>query len=284
MLTAVLVFPPPRPEMPARGLQRAPDSSYQAGGEGCRPDRLADLPPNGADRQRCAEAEHQEQQSRERLDQGNRAADAVEQTARTGHYQAWIGFWQAIGMAGAFGAASIAAVYARRAAGQTKRAADEADKAFKMASDAFVATHRPRIHLRRAFNVSLVDERIPVTLEIANRGESGAVIKEIGVDLFARYLDGRRYAFQLLPSLRPEMAPPGKSVLMNLFGGSILSNEDRAAIKDGQAKLCLIALINYEDLNGLGRSAGVFRLFDPEKRRFFRPAEDDELAEWDYED
>jgi hypothetical protein len=71
---------------------------------------------------------------------------------------------------------------------------------------------------------------------------------------------------------------------MNVGGTASLTEADVAAITAKQAELCLMTIVNYTDTKGLLRSISAFRVWRPTKRRFVHVADDDEFAEWDYED
>lgn len=173
---------------------------------------------------------------------------------------------------------------ARRSANEAKRSADEAVQAFKLANDEFVSTHRPRMHLRRAYQVILQQGHVSANLEFVNRGETDAHIIEIGVDLFPRYPAPEMVAYHALPSPHPLILQPGRNAMMNMFGAATLTAADVSAIESGRAELCLLTIVNYTDTKGLSRSISAFRVYRPGKRRFVRVADDDEFAEWDYED
>jgi hypothetical protein len=181
------------------------------------------------------------------------------------------------------------AIFAARALATIRRAAEqsaaEAAKAASIAADEFVTTHRPRIHLRRVYQVLVQAPHAQALLQFVNRGETDAHIVEIGVDLFPRNrATDAMVNYHALPRRHARIIPPGKDAVMNVYGVSNLTQADVDAITAGDVQLCLLAIVNYTDSKGLLRSVSAFRAFDTGQRRFLRVAENDEFAEWDYED
>lgn len=137
---------PGEPNIAGYQHAKAPHQSHQAGGEGCRPKRLARLPnrKRAIEAERCAEAEDSDKASAETLDYAARSANAAEQAVLVANYQAEVMFWQTFATAWAFLAAAAAAWYAKRAADDTGRSA----KAAADAAQAAVAQHRPWLMVR----------------------------------------------------------------------------------------------------------------------------------------
>jgi hypothetical protein len=122
--SATWLFHPRYPDVPSRDRAHAPQHAYQAGGEGCRPDRLRLLPntakANG-ERTRCAEAAQNEQRAQEAVSEARYASDIAKQALLVSEYQGWAFFWQALAAIAALIAAGVAAYFAMRAV----RAADK---------------------------------------------------------------------------------------------------------------------------------------------------------------
>jgi hypothetical protein len=283
--TAVIIFsgiflvPPNVTE-----FQRAntPDRNQEQRLTGCDPKNLRALPNNDESQKRryeCAKADYAEKDVDANAVLNARSADAAEQTVLVSRYQAWTFFWQALGTVGAFFAAAIAAIYAKKAADNTKRSADIAHKEY-------LSAHRPRLRLRRVSDLYMAPaSTASVRLDFANVGESEARIIEYGVDLFFR-AKGDRGAFSAEPKPFVMAVPPGKQATLRINGGRPLSQADVDAINSGVADLCLLCIANYLDEVEIPvqRSTSVFRLYVPSRRRFVRVEENDEYAEWDYED
>ena len=179
-----------------------------------------------------------------------------------------------------FAARTLAAV--RQAAEQS---AAEAAKAASIAADEFLTTHRPRVHLRRAYQVNLQPGLVQAILQFVNRGETDAHIVSIGVDLLPRdQLSSDMVSYHALPKPHPLVIPPGQDAIMNVQGAFSPTEADVDAIRAGTIQLCLLTVVNYTDSKGLLRSVSAFRAYSPDKRRFLSVPDDDEFAEWDYED
>jgi hypothetical protein len=121
IVTALLVLwsYPKYPDVPNRHDSRAPQHSYQAGGDGCSPDRIAKLAKgvNAArERANCANAEQEEQRAQEAASEARYQSDVAKQTLEVARYQGWVFWWQATAATGAFAAAIFAVLFAKQAA------------------------------------------------------------------------------------------------------------------------------------------------------------------------
>jgi hypothetical protein len=240
--------------------------------------------PGGDRIANALEASNAYAQSKDQQREAKRAVQAAADAARWTRWMAIVAVVDTLVTLVGVGLVGLTLREARRSANEATRSANEAVKAFKLANDEFVATHRPRMHLRRAYQVNLQQGHVNASLEFVNRGETDAHIVDIGVDLFPRYPAPEQPAYHALPNPHPLILQPGKNALMNMVGVTSLTAANVSAITLGQAELCLLAIVNYTDSRGLLRSISAFRVYRPEKRRFVHAPADDELAEWDYED
>ena len=155
----------------------------------------------------------------------------------------------------------------------------------KLARDEFNASHRPRLRLHRVISPTwIVGERATVQLEFFNIGETDAKIASIGVDLFLRQKDSEEApVYDARPGPFEQVLPPGQMMTANVVGKLPFDLNGPADIHYKRAQLCLALVVNYLDGNGVMRTLSSFRVYNPDKRRFFKPDEDDELGEIEYE-
>lgn len=153
----------------------------------------------------------------------------------------------------------------------------------------FIATHRPRLRFRRAFNVRLVHgQRAQASLEIANVGDTDATIIAVGIDIFFRIHDpARPDHFSAVPQPWKGMAlvKAGQEMRAEINGGAALTGADLAEILDPEVEgdLCLLGVVNYRDNNGTLRSTAFFRVYSDSGKRFVRASDTDEYADLEYE-
>jgi hypothetical protein len=158
----------------------------------------------------------------------------------------------------------------------------------KTAREEFISTHRPKIRIRYVVSPNpIIGQQPTAEIHAANIGETSAVLKEIGVDIFTR-IKGKPNSglFNAIPKEFSDVltVPPGKEANMQTIGGSCLTEDHVAGILQGTIELCLLGIINYVDGNNVARSTSFFRIYNPNSLRFVCTAENDEYAEWNYED
>ena len=152
----------------------------------------------------------------------------------------------------------------------------------------FIATHRPRLRVRRVDQVQFaVNAPVQATITVANIGDTDASIEEMGLDIYPRDkanpLAARFNAIPRLMQLPP--IPPGKQAVIRVSGGQQLSlNDINRVTLSGQADLCLLGIVNYTDANGVLRATSFFRIFDIRRGRFHTVPKEDIDADRDYED
>lgn len=155
---------PRYPDIASRSTADAPRHDYTAGGDSCRPDRLRLLPDNSygsSERARCAEAEEEKQRIQDATSETRYASDISKQALLVAEYQGWTFFWQALAAIGALLAASIAALYAKRAVDETRRIGEAQARAY--------------VSARSIKGEFLVTKAFPmIELTVSNSGQSPA--------------------------------------------------------------------------------------------------------------
>lgn len=136
---------PPSPRLSPDQGQSTPSGTYKEAAAGCAPQELMAL--SGArgrrERERCAVDVENRREQIESIEQAARAAQAAEQGAIEGYFQARSISVQSVLLFLAFVAALWAAWEARKGAGAIK-------EQVKLARDEFDAAHRPWIAIREA--------------------------------------------------------------------------------------------------------------------------------------
>lgn len=154
----------------------------------------------------------------------------------------------------------------------------------------FLATHRPRLKIRRVGNVRFSPTGMPVaaTLIVANIGGTEAKIFEIGVDIYQRPKQ-RHFAVPIVtgnaePAPRtPIEVAAGKQAIIEI--GGTLPITITSPVKDfwRDFEVCALGVINYTDANDIIRSTGFFRIYRPEGGRFYPAPDDDPEADREWE-
>lgn len=179
---------PEKPNLPGEKGFQEQSHTYQAGGANCQPAKISVLPIRLRQRKAdaCAEAEQQHRESANGIVEARRAASAADAQAISANQQARIATWGGIVGALTLFAAIGAAVFAERAAFQTKRSADaafeavkEAEKGAKASQDALdearrmnAASVRPHVAIESAVIHFSADDLCPeITLTTRNTGD-----------------------------------------------------------------------------------------------------------------
>ena len=156
-------------------------------------------------------------------------------------------------------------------------------KQFGLARDEFIASHRPKVRVRRInLEGDIRDSQTVLTVHLANGGESSAVIRQIGC--CATRKDGRRWIGR--PDPRAKIGGPNSEpfTLENpllpmgptrpfCFAVSI-DDDAKAAISEGQHQLFVVGEIEYSEKSGIIRTTGFCWWYDPSTRDFQRSEED----------
>lgn len=152
---AIGIYGAPKPSaLPQYNFESARSPSYFPGGEGCRPQVIANI--SGVEqraqrRERCTEAAEAERLSTNDLIQQTRAADAAQAQATLGLQGLRLSFLQTIGGFLTLIAAAAAAAYAREAARETRRGADAAH------ADLALSRNMAHVQLRAYVDLDHVD-------------------------------------------------------------------------------------------------------------------------------
>lgn len=164
----------------------------------------------------------------------------------------------------------------------TKRMMVATQGAVDLARQEFVASHRPKLRIRRITpnRPFLFGVPISIVIEVANIGDTQATIFEVGIDVYANGSD-----FDAAPRPQPSgpPVPAGKEARMTTTVRQSLSKAQIDAIELGTLELRLLGVINYRDDNGTIRATSFARLYDRTLRRFIKVSEDDQEADREYE-
>ncbi|HEY1723591.1 MAG TPA: hypothetical protein VGG27_20265 [Magnetospirillaceae bacterium] len=184
----------------------------------------------------------------------------------------------------------------RDAQGEAKKATelvakqvDELIKQTKIQREEFLSSHRPKIKIRYIAFPAPSYNAIPVAeIRAANVGESDAKILELGVDIFT-YIptEPEKTVFDARPESMSEevIVMPGKEAAIGIKAKrGVYSSEEVSKIQRKELQLRIVGIITYTDSTGIQRSSSFSRIYDPDIRRFRRVDENDQYAEWDYED
>jgi hypothetical protein len=150
----------------------------------------------------------------------------------------------------------------------------------------FTASHRPRLRFRYALLTQFIPgQRCVVKVCIGNVGETIALPKEMGADVFVRS-PGSAAVFDAKPKdwTQYKEIPAGKELIIELRPQFPLTTKQFDNIQAGTDNLCMLMILSYADESGIERSTSIFKICVPVKRRFRKCEPDDEYAEWDYED
>jgi hypothetical protein len=146
----------------------------------------------------------------------------------------------------------------------------------------FVATHRPRIRIRRIGDIGIKSgHQVTAKIEAANTGETKASVFEIGFDIF---INGSAFSAVPIKLGNAIDVITGKQADIAVRGGLPLSQTDINNIFIGAAELCILCIIRYKDDLGIDRQTSVFRIYNAIHRKFMPAPPVHEYAEWDYED
>lgn len=195
--------------------------------------------------------------------------------------------WGFIGLViggGTLLAAGAAAYFARNAAIYTKQSAEAAKQAVGLATQEFLATHRPRIILREAITGSFLEgEAIAVMLSFANVGDSvGTIVRSwIRLEIVTPHQD----RLFLHASVEPHsdigeiQLSPGEQRIVNYpHGDAPLWHKNNYSgpqtgpydYDSAPRSIHLTGQILYIDSYGVQRRTAFRRVLIPEKQRFYR--------------
>jgi hypothetical protein len=162
----------------------------------------------------------------------------------------------------------------------TRRSLDQAEKVF-------IATHRPRLRVRRVEGIIEDGDGHEVCfVTVTNVGDSEAFIESVGHDLARRRSGTKGRAHQWIdPGLnasatpiRPIRMEIGDRHVFDVRASRAIIDADRYADAAGTQDVCAVGEIRYRDRFGAFRETGFFRVYDRQSQSFIA------LPEEEYED
>lgn len=151
----------------------------------------------------------------------------------------------------------------------------------------FLATHRPKLRIRRIDHIVLaVGQQITAQIEVANIGASEAIIVQLGASVFFRDPTNPNAAqFSAIPAdVTVPPIPAGKVALVSIRSGQVTTAPDIAAFQARTNELCALGILNYNDPMGVQRSTSFFRIFNHAGNRFVAAPDDPSQGDREYED
>ena len=154
----------------------------------------------------------------------------------------------------------------------------------------FVASHRPRIRIRRIVPAGdfvtrdgqlVHDQRITFTMEVVNIGDGAALAFEFGFDVFFR-----GDPFNAARAPRPDFPPlPAgfENILTLVSHRRALTDAEVDSIELGTAEWRVLGIMNYWDENRILRATSFARKYDPTLRRFVKIPKNDPDADREFE-
>jgi hypothetical protein len=175
-------------------------------------------------------------------------------------------------------------------ADKTARISAEAAKAsVDSARQEFVATHRPRMRIRRIHfdgDATILDP-LSATLWVVNVGEAVATIEGIEFG-FARKQNGGWLNRQMpvlgtgLTALSEPNCKAGEPKMLGLIRATPpLDAQAKADINSGEHEFCIVGVVRYHDEIGITRETGFCWSYDLRAQDFRKPMGNDEF---NYED
>jgi hypothetical protein len=163
---------------------------------------------------------------------------------------------------------------------QLKRTVSAAKEATELGNREFIATHRPKLRIRRIVpNRPFVPgQRATASIEVANIGTSEATVEQLGIDIFIT----DPFNAAPVPIARTPI-PPGKQAIFEVVGQN-LTQVDITRIETGADWLRLMGVIAYSDANLTPRNTSFARRYDHIWFRFRNLPDDDPEADREFED
>jgi hypothetical protein len=172
--------------------------------------------------------------------------------------------------------------------GETKTAAAAAAQqaaltlqTIELGNKEFIASHRPRIRIRRIhFSHFTLNESIQIRVQAANIGETNAKILAMGVDIYnpgLKYDASPKEIFDL-----PEI-PPGKEAHLDFLVRRPWSQGQIDALKNDKLPVWLLGIIVYEDGNKTVRDTSFVRVYSPSFERFINAPDSHPEIDREYE-
>lgn len=169
------------PQLAAYGEENPRSGEYRPGGHECEPAALAavrNVGERASKADACQKEAEQYRLNTNDLIQQTRAANAAQAQANIAAQGLWTGWLQTLGGFLTLTAAVAAAIYARDAAKESKRSADEAESSRK----SFIEGERAHLAFADAYTKELDGGRVKLSFLFKNTGKSHAEIIGMAVE------------------------------------------------------------------------------------------------------
>ena len=151
----------------------------------------------------------------------------------------------------------------------------ETREAIDLARKEFIASHRPKLHVRFIQSRPLVaGERVMADIGIANIGVNDAAVVSIGADMACRTKTCDWEPPGLDVSASQSISPAtriiksGEQKTFFLQSEHPLSLENFHKIHFKELDLCAVGIVKYVDGIGTNRQTAFFRVYDSVRKRF----------------
>lgn len=172
------------------------------------------------------------------------------------------------------------AIHLKASIDHAQTSAIAAAKQADLASRGFILLHRPRLRIRRIYTNEIApNEKIVITIELSNIGDTNATIINMGADIF---FSGTKF------SVDPENGnfapiPPGYQADFGIVITRKYSiDQIKSVLYDG-VPMKLIGYIHYSDDIGVIRMTSFSRVFNVALGRFVNVAPEDTQSDREYE-
>jgi hypothetical protein len=168
---------------------------------------------------------------------------------------------------------------------ETRKAAEATAQGVDLGRQEFIATFRPRIHIRKMQMVEFVTNRVKVLIYLANIGQTNAKISSGWLKLNKIYWVGpEEQEFVIESPIKEATLVPGQSHVIEIvderigsFCQSVRNESDREGIQ--RSWLECQGELRYLDENNTVRTIGLSRRYDLRTKTFVSTGPED-----DYED
>lgn len=163
----------------------------------------------------------------------------------------------------------------------TRRTADAAIEAAKVARQEFLATHRPRLVIRQVRAVDIGPNKQPKgTITVTNTGQADATVTSIQGKISHKWNDVHNQGMHDSVINAPVIIKVGERKVFDVTPGKLLSNDEWTQIINRYNLLFLIGEIEYLDGTSVCLHTGFFWEYNPQSGRFYRP----DYSDYSYED
>jgi hypothetical protein len=151
----------------------------------------------------------------------------------------------------------------------------------RLARAEFIASHRPRLRIRRIFPIApfRFNEAPRIRILAANIGDTAANVFEYGWEIYTDIY----YTPPALPIPFPQSlkVPPGKQINIDFVGPVALTAENATAALDGW--IFIVGIINYMDDQGIIRATSFARRYSTQHNRFVPVGHEHRESDREYE-